>query len=450
MIKINVLGSCCSRDLITEHDTQHGIYDVPRCVTIMSPMSQYMVKDKVQIEPENFSGFRNEPGLKYLSKISALDINSGVIGYIGEEKSDYLLLDIVDIRLPLAKFRLNSCITYTNFVIGNREEFERNFGRLSIQDISGFTDNDFVECISWYYQEVLKIYRPEQIILNDLLMVDTFFNAQLHLQNFDSGLLRLNYRTNTILRKLYVMTDEVMKGCMHIPFPDHVYAIWNHQWGLYPLHYAREWYEYAQNALGILTNDQMTVNERQQEVNRLCVSCSQKFLELRKATYDVYISGGNLSIYEIASDLKEKFQRRNVSEIHCVADPASWESFVRAESIILFPLDIYDQTAGVAYFQTGEDLLRHLNYTLNIRFRILSETGLTFFYLYDPVTGTKHKIGKHINEVIAVNKWVNLSLDFRSPLSGPACLAICSNEISGNNASFEISLIEFQERNVAL
>lgn len=449
MKTINVLGCCCSRDLITPEDISSQIYSVPKCVTIMSPLSQYLVKGGRRLESSDFSKFRNEPGFNYLSRISALDNNNEIFEHIGSVKSDYLLLDIVDIRLPVARYSFDSYLTFTNFIRGNQPAFEQLVGnKISLIDFDSVTYKQWEDCVKWYLDKVLKIYRPDQIIFNELLMVDNLLDINEQFVFFDRGRVCLNGRINVVLRKLYSFCRRYVPGALFMPFPRCVYAVWNHIWGPYPLHFANEYYQYGREALKTATSDSLTVNEKQKEINRLEEVCSCQFTKLRAELNNLYLNTdrnqdeagkGEAPNINIPVSGKNFINNNQEKKQGFLANIKFWEQHLIKNYSTLFPLKNYDNGSDYALYELPEDIEKDHRYSFELRFKMFSDTATVNIFLYDPASNRSQIIYTFINEPRTIRKWCNVRTEILAKFSCPGNIAVSSSEITGDSSYFMLA-----------
>lgn len=276
---VSVLGACVSRDIfgIARPDT----YQVEQCVTTVSPMSlmQEPPKNGYLLKEE---AFKDSKKSAYWIRTLCLDANKRVFDYMRQRKSEWLVLDLESVRKPIVTFQASnlsvskggaySSLWRTLFQILG-EERKTKSGR-------HFSDEEWRACIESFISEVLKIYRPEQIIFVECYGAQDYITKDGEIKSWsDFNLQRELYQLQS---KVNQIAKELLVGCHVIRMPDYVMADAKHKWGLHPSHYVDLYYEYAARAIDVITAKKPLAQE-QAELSLLKDLYTQKFTVLRQS-----------------------------------------------------------------------------------------------------------------------------------------------------------------------
>lgn len=228
------------------------------------------------------------------------DYNKTGLEYLLMKKSDYLVLDFVDARMPLLQKDMH-CITQSLFFRNYREILNE------ILDIGDYTFVDPFEDIEdkhWVYaiekicKEIQKHYSPSQIIVNKHYGVEKYLkrgnvydfshngSEKMDPSNITSFYFNIHgiRKINELANRLFPILTDILKGCHVIKFPDHTIADSAHKWGLNPLHYTSEYYEYGSKAVEIICERNSGAQE-QRKLSELWEAYSEKN-ELRLSKYE--------------------------------------------------------------------------------------------------------------------------------------------------------------------
>ena len=87
---------------------------------------------------------------------------------------------------------------------------------------------------------------------------------------------------NPFLSKINALCISKLAGCHVIKFPDNIVADETNQWGLYGLHYHKLYYEYAEKAISIITQEKLDREKEEEKLENLRLLYSEKFAVLRE------------------------------------------------------------------------------------------------------------------------------------------------------------------------
>lgn len=277
-VVINILGCCVSRDILEQNKDK---YLIPRYAAFVSPWSMF-TGEKVVISDEelgkyNISNFR----IRCLQH----DANLSTLDYLKEQKSDWLLLDLADTRLSIADWhKTNVYMSYTTGLKGAIKAFENKLGNdYNLISCADLPWDEFETKLIFLFDKLLELYKPEQIIFNEIYCADSFIGKKGEYRKWDFEYKWMNEHVrimNPLFKKVYNICLKKFIGCHKILWPNSVIADETHRWGIYPLHYHNLYYEYAEKCIGIITQ-KLARSEEESAIENLRQLYSEKFATLR-------------------------------------------------------------------------------------------------------------------------------------------------------------------------
>ncbi len=266
---VNILGSCVSRDLFPS-DTE---YEIGQYVSFSSPMSMYQPAGKRVMTMDEIEDFVKTS--KFALRCLMLDHNKKTFDYLSEKNSDYLILDIADVRMNLAKYA-DGFTTHANSILLNAERFTKRFGAYQKLTALDFSEQEWYDCIDWFCEQILKLYTPQQIILNEFYMAADFRSKDHRIKTFTEKY-RISSK-NALLKKMYDRCKAHFAGCHVISPPEHLLADSYQKWGLHPMHFHKYYYDYAYEAVQLIMEQ---VPEETVQLEALRRLYSERFAHLR-------------------------------------------------------------------------------------------------------------------------------------------------------------------------
>ena len=250
-IHISILGTCLMRDIIRVMDSS-GKYKVDRYVQAVNPVAAVGESPLLQEMPD-WSEKYFDPEVNAFNRRNAyFDLKKSVFDYLAEVKSDYLLIDMGDIRIDVCFFDKDRKKAATEFSVkrgGKRiqeQYLPKVLERLSVLEL----DADYVkEKLEAYLDKILEIYPPEKIILFENYAVNAYYDSEL-------GGVRHSLEWNREADKFNKSFDLAFSYCLEklpsvpvIRFPKTVLGDLHHIWGRYSLHYMEGVYRYGFEAM---------------------------------------------------------------------------------------------------------------------------------------------------------------------------------------------------------
>ena len=366
MININVLGCCVSRDTLS---LKSDIYNVPRYVAFTSPYSMNN-GISVDISTEICEATRIT---NFCKKMMSLDARKKSIEYLKEVSTEWLLFDIADSRQPIIKFQNNVVLTYNAFVrsIINRIAQQAIFGKAKIVQAEELPKDELLNSLNYLLNAICEVYKPAQIIFHEFYRCDDFICKRGYYKKFNLACVAQNGIWNKLVRELNQFCITHLDGCHVIPAINNVISDENNKWGLSPYHFYKEYYEYAEKSVAIITQKYDRVVEE----------------EKLAALHDLYTEKFNV--------VRER-ALHNLTRVDRERLRASSQSF---ENIISNNLSLHDEN-GVSYLSNAflHNGYKHIaiyGYTdiTKVLVNVLNGTDVTIDYIVEnadrPVQGIK-------------------------------------------------------------
>lgn len=253
VVTYSTLGSCVIRDIFRIADKENHFSKV-RNIGLISPISMFSKVSipceelKQQIESCTASGFEKRNIL--------LDIDGRVFDYLVEEISDYLIIDLVDIRLDLIKAADEIVSIRNNYVESMlTKKYLSKYG-YTFQRIIDIDESLVLNYLDRFCDEILKWWDPQKIILIESYPVRMFLNRSKKIDKngyFDHSYM-FDYAYTRFFRLSYKHVKERLQcQCVSMPNMQYVLADFSHSWGASPLHYTNKVYEYFYDQICSIT-----------------------------------------------------------------------------------------------------------------------------------------------------------------------------------------------------
>ena len=294
--KLNILGCCVSRDSV-DYDLnrqQFGSneYEVLR---YFMGISTYTMLDgnKLQVPIKLLMEHATNKQLfsQFRARCLMLDCCKGALNYLSEVKSDWLIIDLCNNRLPVVKWDdlgvlltysggLSCCISIINTILNNH-----SYEIIQPWDLP--TDIMQLRTIT-ILNNIQNLYSAKQIILNEFYSVDSYICSNGKISKFSNEVIKTSSKWNELLSNHNNLAESTLKECHIIRFPENVIADSNHRWGLAPLHYHKLYYEYVKKAINIIVSEyDRSVEESLLELLRQVYS--EKFATLHQKSNNITI-----------------------------------------------------------------------------------------------------------------------------------------------------------------
>jgi hypothetical protein len=223
-VSVDIFGSCVSRDFFEagEHP-----FIINNFYSFISPISLYL------------PGTREIPDLEemtpWLNRNYSFDLRKDLFDHIQDNRSDYLILDLADIRYPITCYSSQKGKFYVTNSRMNRnysELIRNHFGCDEvITNAFNIDYHTLKNGLSYFSNKVLEVYKRDKIILIEPVLAEEYLEKGVTYRFVgDAG------ATNAFLRKCYNYVENILR-CHIIRIPVSVTANSEHKWGLDRLHY---------------------------------------------------------------------------------------------------------------------------------------------------------------------------------------------------------------------
>lgn len=249
MIDVNIFGVCIIRDIFNL--PQNDTFSVKKYAQFISPYAlsgnSNIIKDSASLEKYiddyNTSNFKKR-NLK-------IDLTKTLSDFLSEAKSDYLLIDVACSRFDLYWFPDKK--TYTTKSLICDEIYDKDFlDKNLLVDTDSLSDDLAYKLLDVYCENILKLYKPEQIILFEIKALHYMLVKEKN-KIINWGV-EQSKKYNRRIKRAYDYVKLKLSGCHIIEFPNGTLLDENHYLGSAVLHYIQDYYNYCYDALKIISN----------------------------------------------------------------------------------------------------------------------------------------------------------------------------------------------------
>lgn len=273
---ISILGTCDSRDIFGLHENDGG-YKINRFIQSNNPISVTSA-DVLQKEVKGQQDFESEGIFGNISNFDkrclTLEWMRTTFDYLAEVRSDWLIIDSGPLRYDLLRFDNcgNAYIAEVNKYI-NKKLTEKGFISPDAvkMPLSEMSDAEFEEHMEKYACAVSELYDEKRIIINEFYPV-AFTTDGEWINCFDYE--EVSIRAQNIKRGFSFFVKRFPNAHV-IEFPRGVIGYSRHRWGRSPLHYVPEYYDYALEAVNIITEGSFSRNEEQAGLLKIKKCCEE-------------------------------------------------------------------------------------------------------------------------------------------------------------------------------
>lgn len=246
-IKIAIHGSCCSREIFNSslNNFDLGVY------LFQNPLHTMFEKPfPLEIKEDDILNKSN-----FMRRMVASEFNKKALQTLNENKADYLMVDVGDLRLG----RFNICFnngTKTKIFKTNDTEKElfylqnklKNFD-FDIESNKDIPEKEWDYLINRYVSEIKKIYSIDKIIFNRLAIAAQYEKNGIFI-DFTEKTGVDAFISKHLLLKLQNKLERKLKGCLILDNPSFpIIADSSHNLGLHPLHLKQDVYDYKMKKL---------------------------------------------------------------------------------------------------------------------------------------------------------------------------------------------------------
>lgn len=274
MYKINIYGSCYSRELFNySKDYTIGCYVLQQSLfTLFSKPLKIKPEEAKSVDDTNF-----------MNRMMYYEFNKLGLKEILNNESDYLIIDFADCRYDIYEFDKpkDIKIIYTNDArktfenIKDKKEYQ-NIEKHYINVPENYSDIKIKELLTKFINEVLKKYKPENIILNRVQMNNEYYedNEKKYLHN------NFHYSRKDFIYKIEELFLKLLPSCQVLETKEKPILNINHRFGgPHPLHFEDIYYNYRMELL----NNIITKNNKEELIKEKYNTKYNKFISTIKA-----------------------------------------------------------------------------------------------------------------------------------------------------------------------
>lgn len=242
MYGIGIFGSCVSRDIFRISQLKVNInYYIARS-SLISVVSKPI---NVQEEEINLSS-------EFQKRLVAYDFNKTFLRETIHSHVDYLIIDFIDERLNLLKYNDSYVTRSVELVNSKFEEMHNDFQMIKRDsaDVKHLWQNS----CDTFIKELKKKFAPQQIILHKAYWLTKYKDGN-KVYDFPENMKKQIISNNKLLEQYYSYFEKEWYGVNSISLDKNsYYADKQHQWGLSPFHYEKEYYEQMNGQIHTIMN----------------------------------------------------------------------------------------------------------------------------------------------------------------------------------------------------
>lgn len=179
------------------------------------------------------------------------DIKKSSIERISSNKSDYIVIDLLDEKFNLVKFN-------GRYVISASDAFNRNKSNILIDGVSfekkqllkyNITEQEINTAVVEFCNKVKKMYDEKHIILHEAYFAVKYKDKYGVLKSFAKGTVESFEEKNNLLKKLYEIIKKELPHCHVIDLHNYILSDELHVNGLSTMHFTDKYYNMLANKI---------------------------------------------------------------------------------------------------------------------------------------------------------------------------------------------------------
>ncbi|MDO5521298.1 MAG: DUF6270 domain-containing protein [bacterium] len=240
MIKVNIHGSCVTRDAFEMYGTNFkiGTYISRNSILAAAQKPLELREDEFEAEP------------RFYKRMVHVDFNKQVMNRLAENDPEWLVIDLIDERFELLEFLTEdgekTYITNSSSVARTNILTESRYAKkeYNVIDTSSFSADELEVMIQQYAQEILKRFSSDHIIINESYFCAHFVSNQNEkMRRFNEERVANARKMNQKLSIMYRLLKKYL-NCHLIKMIQPCYADQSHKWGLAEFHYIDAYYRH--------------------------------------------------------------------------------------------------------------------------------------------------------------------------------------------------------------
>ena len=248
---ISILGICCARDVFGLQENDGG-FTIDKFCQSVNPVAcslDSLVKDK-PLPDSIFEGKTN-----FYRRNIELDLKKGVFDFLSSSVSDWLTVDSGSFRKKI--FFSNDHKKANTLIFPDTASKLKEAGCIgdyTVGDLFDLPEDIIQKSIDDYCNNILLLYPQNKIILMEFYDILHYYDSKTdHFgENDDTALV---FHENNLIRYGFMELKKRLPNAHIVKFPflDIMFGDPYHKWGKAPLHYVREYYDYAIEAVFTIT-----------------------------------------------------------------------------------------------------------------------------------------------------------------------------------------------------
>lgn len=270
---VTIWGSCVSRDIFNQRQDRYSVY-----LNIQRNSVKTIYGNALDLDERMYDCAGNGWNARMLK----YNAEKSVPSILSQKPTDYILIDLVDDRFNLASFLYKGKQIYIPYYLGfeklvdflKTQENEFPFENLVSLSLDKLSESFLDEGIARAAELLKKIYRQDQIIINEFYLLSRYVDAELNLCEYpnQAGIGKMNAHLHVMYEKL----EKALPEARIIRMPEHTLGEPNHLWGLASTHAEKSYYAYVLDCMDVLcgfsmfnTTDKMCAVQSRENLLRL-------------------------------------------------------------------------------------------------------------------------------------------------------------------------------------
>lgn len=437
MKTINILGCCICRDIFRVNECSDK-YKVNKFIQSVSPVSIVEKSTSKTILSQNSLDYFTERS-NFAKRNIMHDFNKSVKETIASSLSDYLIVDLCELRFKMVKaittdgyeFLLTQTSHITE-IIANRDKVPDLEG-ISFSEGFELDEKSVFDYLKSYAVFLTQNYDSSKIILIENLPVSIHLNDEkkcMHSLNEVSVFL-----TAQKLSAYYNYFESLIPDMNVVKGFDWIVGDANHLWGLDSLHFTDEYYNYLYRAINMIVDNEVNLKDK---LTRLRDDYSAYFSLLEQKKLLEYFLYHSSEKNQMIKDTKLSTVQKSDSEWRIQASAGS--SFdceggtmycgnLESNWIILSRLIDFNQ-------YKGKDL------TLSVNFETFEAARLNLAFRYKDANGKYIVLSSKrvLSAGRKATRWLTYSVPVELPDNTETDVCIFLNEKNSKARIYEVKL----------
>ena len=249
---ISIIGSCACRDFFEFNKNDFEIMTDVRFSSPISIVSNPL--SNICISMTDFTKDIKSISGNWYKKTVINDFNKTIFSALRSRHGEYLVLDLAESRIPLAKItdKVSSENTIITFSTAFRKHYYASLKRkplnsISIESISPLSirREEWLFALKKFVDQILKIFDPSKIIIIENMPATEYIDSNLcvtpYATEFHLAEIKL---CSVILPFLYRELEILLPKSFVIKIPNKFLGDCNHKWGTHPFHFQESYYRY--------------------------------------------------------------------------------------------------------------------------------------------------------------------------------------------------------------